>query len=494
MPDKILSVLQSTLHDLLLLLDIASDDTHNHPRLEESALKVARDYDDFANSIISLLQHKVNDASDVSHGFHLPDNAAIGVYNSFAEKATPMLRDIYTTSCKLKCTVLKRWTKLEDDANHCSEERAFSFAGRLPLSGVSSDHATSTVLKRLSLDIGGTLIKAAYCCPCSDCDIYSLLYCAQHALHDLLHCLERYYSFDPLPHCEVDRNLRRMLPAMIRLDNGSVIRFRRFKVDSLGDVIDSLLAHNVVDENTQINATGGGAYKYAKLFQERLPQCTFRQIPEMPCVVGGTESMHNVNRCFIRYNLRGGCTQLTSVAVCYPYLIVNIGSGISILKVMSKGCFERVTGTSIGGATAHGLTNTLLGLKTYEDFPLLYDKGCLSVTCGFCPASTEPTASSDRLKASFGASDGHVSVENVARSTSDMVSYNIGQLAFLVAKSYGVDRIVFTGSYTTNYRMTIDVAARAIASMAESYEVTPMDVLVSVFGSYAGALGCLLSQ
>ncbi|CDR94961.1 pantothenate kinase domain containing protein,putative [Babesia bigemina] len=455
MPDKILSVLKTTLHDLLLLLDIASAEAQNHQLIEESAHKVAHDYYNFANGVISILQHRVNDASDVSHGLHLPDNAAIGVPSLFTGKAAPILRDIYSTSCKIKCAVVKRWTQCEDDSSHHLDGREFSLQGQLPLLPFASGHATSKALKKLSLDIGGTLIKMAYCCQCNDCDAFSLVYCAQHALHDLLHCLERHYNIDRVSHCEVDRNLRRMLPTMIRLDS---------------------------DSNTQINATGGGAYKYAKLFRERLPQCQFRQIPEMPCVVGGTESMHDVHSCFIRYHLREGYTQLTS-AVCYPYLIVNIGSGISILNVTSKGCFERVTGTSIGGATAHGLTNTLLGLETYEDFPILYDKGtnCMD---SFSPAPPEATASSDRLKAS---------VEDVARSTSDMVSYNIGQVAFLVARSYGVNRIVFTGSYTTNYRMTIDVAARAVASMAESYEVAPMDVLVSVCGSYAGALGCLLS-
>eukprot|EP01036_Dinobryon_divergens_P042146 gene42146-55966_t len=33
----------------------------------------------------------------------------------------------------------------------------------------------------------------------------------------------------------------------------------------------------------------------------------------------------------------------------FPYLVVNIGSGVSILKVNGPGAFERVSGTSLGG-------------------------------------------------------------------------------------------------------------------------------------------------
>jgi hypothetical protein len=39
----------------------------------------------------------------------------------------------------------------------------------------------------------------------------------------------------------------------------------------------------------------------------------------------------------------------------FPYLVVNIGSGVSILKVTGPGKAERISGTSIGGGKAHSL-------------------------------------------------------------------------------------------------------------------------------------------
>jgi type II pantothenate kinase len=45
-------------------------------------------------------------------------------------------------------------------------------------------------------------------------------------------------------------------------------------------------------------------------------------------------------------------------AAAFPYLVVNIGSGVSILKVTGPGKAERVSGTSLGGGTWLFLSST----------------------------------------------------------------------------------------------------------------------------------------
>jgi pantothenate kinase len=50
----------------------------------------------------------------------------------------------------------------------------------------------------------------------------------------------------------------------------------------------------------------------------------------------------------------------------FPYLVVNIGSGVSILKVTGPGKAERVSGTSLGGGTYWGLCRLLTSCETYE--------------------------------------------------------------------------------------------------------------------------------
>lgn len=51
----------------------------------------------------------------------------------------------------------------------------------------------------------------------------------------------------------------------------------------------------------------------------------------------------------------------------YPYLLVNIGSGVSFLKVSGPRTYERVGGTSLGGGTLWGLLSLLTGARTFDD-------------------------------------------------------------------------------------------------------------------------------
>ena len=59
----------------------------------------------------------------------------------------------------------------------------------------------------------------------------------------------------------------------------------------------------------------------------------------------------------------------------YPYLLVNIGSGVSMIKVAGPRQFERTGGTSLGGGTLWGLLSLLTGARTFDNMLELADKG-----------------------------------------------------------------------------------------------------------------------
>ena len=59
----------------------------------------------------------------------------------------------------------------------------------------------------------------------------------------------------------------------------------------------------------------------------------------------------------------------------FPYLLVNIGSGVSILKVTSDETFERISGTSLGGGTLWGLLSLLTDAKSYDEMLTLSTSG-----------------------------------------------------------------------------------------------------------------------
>ena len=59
----------------------------------------------------------------------------------------------------------------------------------------------------------------------------------------------------------------------------------------------------------------------------------------------------------------------------YPYIIVNIGSGVSILRVDSATQFKRIGGTSVGGGTFTGLCSLLAEANSFEEAITLAEKG-----------------------------------------------------------------------------------------------------------------------
>lgn len=59
----------------------------------------------------------------------------------------------------------------------------------------------------------------------------------------------------------------------------------------------------------------------------------------------------------------------------YPYLLVNIGSGVSMIKVNGPRDFVRIGGTSLGGGTLWGLLSLLTGARTFDNMLALADKG-----------------------------------------------------------------------------------------------------------------------
>lgn len=59
----------------------------------------------------------------------------------------------------------------------------------------------------------------------------------------------------------------------------------------------------------------------------------------------------------------------------YPYLLVNIGSGVSMIKVSGPRQFQRVGGTHLGGGTFWGIMSLLTGARTFDDMLAMADTG-----------------------------------------------------------------------------------------------------------------------
>jgi len=59
----------------------------------------------------------------------------------------------------------------------------------------------------------------------------------------------------------------------------------------------------------------------------------------------------------------------------YPYLLVNIGSGVSMIKVSGPRKYQRIGGTSLGGGTLWGLLSLITGARNFDDMLAMAEKG-----------------------------------------------------------------------------------------------------------------------
>ena len=65
----------------------------------------------------------------------------------------------------------------------------------------------------------------------------------------------------------------------------------------------------------------------------------------------------------------------------FPYLLVNIGSGVSMLHVAGDGQYERVSGSSLGGGTFWGLCRLLTRCRGFDEMLELSMRGDNAKVC-----------------------------------------------------------------------------------------------------------------
>ncbi|KAL0748121.1 hypothetical protein Bca101_030123 [Brassica carinata] len=268
----------------------------------------------------------------------------------------------------------------------------------------------STQISHLALDIGGTLIKLVYFSPNGD-------------------------------NCE---------DGSIVVGNGcSVVQgrlcFAKFETRKIDDCLDfirfNILQHSGVQhtngtarDKLSVKATGGGAFKFADLFKEKLG-IVFDKEDEMHSLVCG----------------------------------VNF-----LLKVDGDGKYERISGTSLGGGTFLGLGKLLTKCKSFDELLELSHQGnnrVIDMLVGDIYGGTDYSKiglSSTAIASSFGKaiSDGKeledYQPEDVARSLLRMISNNIGQIAYLNALRFGLKRIFFGGFFIRGLEYTMDTISVAV--------------------------------
>lgn len=227
------------------------------------------------------------------------------------------------------------------------------------------------------------------------------------------------------------------------------------------------LARKFLGDSKQLMLTGGGAHKYARLIEERLG-ITVVKTEEMQMLVDGVNFFirNNVYEEFFTWNSETKQKEFLSNVddSFFPFILVNIGSGVSILRIDGYGQFERVSGTSVGGGTFWGLTRLLTKVKTFAEVEQLCNIGNnanvdLMVSDIYGPNGFEALGlGGDVIASSFGkigsvrhvhnpAEPSEYEPADIIRSLLFMVTNNVTQISFLNAQRHGCKRIVFAGGF-----------------------------------------------
>ena len=269
-------------------------------------------------------------------------------------------------------------------------------------------------------------------------------------------------------------------------------------------------------EDRKIYGTGGGAYKHESLFKSEL-KAEIIKIDEMKSIQCGLlYILDNVKDAIFSYDnsykyFQGGTEELL------PFLIVNVGSGVSMIKVSTGFGYERVFGTMIGGGTLMGLSNMLLGIDDFETLLKLSEKGDNSkidmmVKDLYGDSANKYGLEANLISCSFGKVAASVAVrrsksfenpsevtidqpdkfedEDMAKALVMMIAGNVAHLAALCARIHKIKRVMFTGNYIKNSPINMTEITEALKIWSNG----DMECLFLKYDGYLGCIGCIVES
>ncbi|KAM9115926.1 4'-phosphopantetheine phosphatase [Pangshura tecta] len=330
--------------------------------------------------------------------------------------------------------------------------------------------------KCFAIDIGGSLTKLAY---------YSTVQ----------HKVARVRSFD---HSGKDIEHESPYEITVQEEITARLHFIKFENTYIETCLDFIKDHLVNTETKVLKATGGGAYKFKDLIEKKLGLKVDKE-DVMTCLIKGCNFvLKNIPHEVFAYQ-KDSDTEFrfqTNHPNIFPYLLVNIGSGVSIVKVETGDKFEWIGGSSIGGGTFWGLGALLTKTKKFDELLQLASKGQhtnvdMLVKDVYGGAYQTLGLSGNLIASSFGKSataDKDFSKDDMAKSLLHMISNDIGQLACLYAKLHNLHKIYFGGFFIRGHPVTM----RTITYSINFFSKGEVQALFLRHEGYLGAIGAFL--
>ncbi|XP_043813392.1 pantothenate kinase 2 isoform X5 [Manihot esculenta] len=348
-------------------------------------------------------------------------------------------------------------------------------------------------ISHLALDIGGSLIKLVYFSRHEDRKINDK---RKNTVKERL---------------GISNGNRRSYPIL-----GGRLHFVKFETRKINECLDFIsskqlhrggidshgwLSETPANCSAEIKATGGGAYKFADLFKEKLGVSLDKE-DEMDCLVAGANFLLKAIRheAFTHMEGHKKFVQIDHNDL-FPYLLVNVGSGVSMIKVDGDGKFERVSGTNVGGGTYWGLGRLLTKCKSFDELLELSQRGdnrTIDMLVGDIYGGMDYGKiglSASTIASSFGKAISEKKEledyrpEDISLSLLRMISYNIGQISYLNALRFGLKRIFFGGFFIRGHAYTMDTISFAVHFWSKG----EAQAMFLRHEGFLGALGAFMS-
>ena len=345
----------------------------------------------------------------------------------------------------------------------------------------------------IGIDIGGTLSKLVLCEPNDE----------NGDIDNINENIRKISHNDTLKICDIQLNFE--------YKNYNYY-FIYFETCNIKEVVEIMKENNMI-LTSRISGTGGGSYKFTELFEKM--NISIEKYDEIKCLIKGLNFMlQNVSdECYYISNIENDNQTFTfnkekiyynMTNETYPYLLVNIGSGVSIINVKNNNEYERVSGSCLGGGTYLGLLKMLTKCDSFEqgiEIAMSGDLKKVNMLVGdiYGGDYQDFDLKSTVIASIFGKNifkhdrkeyneyndynDNDISVALLY-----MIGANIAQIAYLNGKIYGINHVLFAGNFLRRNMISMSI----IASSIEYWSKGKMKAYFLKHEGYFGCLGSLI--
>lgn len=256
----------------------------------------------------------------------------------------------------------------------------------------------------------------------------------------------------------------------------------------------------------KVDATGGGSEKFNNFVKKQL-NIEFQKHDELISLVNGYLFLNQFNP-FYKVENSKDIVRVPSTDLTFPHIAVNIGSGVSVLRVDSPNYKDvhRVAGTIMGGGTLLGLAKLLIGVDNYNDILELAQKGDnrkVDLTVKDIYGNQDKVGgdvvdlAGDVVASSFGKIHELIGVnkmdnfskEDIAMGLLSMICFHITQIAKLVAEENNINHILFFGNFTRRGSFAVLCLNQCMKFWENKFKIR-----FNYYDGYLGSIGTLVEE